>query len=327
MATTTNFGWTTPNDTDLVKNGAAAIRTLGSAVDTSLAQLKGGTTGQVLSKTSNTDMAFTWVAQDDSNAIQNALLTTTGDTIYASSASTPARLAIGSSGQALTVVAGVPSWAASATSVLTTTGDLLYASAANTLARRAIGTTGQVLTVSGGVPTWATPASGGGYTLINTGGTALSGTSITISSIPNTYKFLYLVVVEAYTSAADSLELRLNGDTSASNYRYANINNRDNSITGTKGDTQDNIKLSNSIGNSSDDNKRMYGVATFTNYTGTSGVGVAGQFYAFDTSIPATTSTLSNGVYNNSAAITSITLRTGSGNSFSGGTAYLYGVN
>lgn len=186
MATTTNFGWTTPNDTDLVKNGAAAIRTLGSAVDTSLAQLKGGTTGQVLSKTSNTDMAFTWVAQDDSNAIQNALLTTTGDTIYASSASTPARLAIGSSGQALTVVAGVPSWAASATSVLTTTGDLLYASAANTLARRAIGTTGQVLTVSGGVPTWATPAGGGGKVLQVVQGTTTTMTTIATKTFTDT---------------------------------------------------------------------------------------------------------------------------------------------
>jgi hypothetical protein len=34
MATTTNYGWTTPNDTDLVKDGAAAIRSLGSAIDT-----------------------------------------------------------------------------------------------------------------------------------------------------------------------------------------------------------------------------------------------------------------------------------------------------
>ena len=33
MATTTNYGWTTPADTDLVKNGANAIRTLGSAID------------------------------------------------------------------------------------------------------------------------------------------------------------------------------------------------------------------------------------------------------------------------------------------------------
>lgn len=33
MATTTNYAWTTPDDTDLVKNGALAIRTLGSAID------------------------------------------------------------------------------------------------------------------------------------------------------------------------------------------------------------------------------------------------------------------------------------------------------
>lgn len=111
MATTTNFGWETPDDTDLVKDGALAIRTLGSSIDTSLVDLKGGTTGQVLSKASNTDMDFTWVAQDDSNAIQNALLTTTGDTIYASAASTPARLGIGTTGQVLTVSGGVPVWA------------------------------------------------------------------------------------------------------------------------------------------------------------------------------------------------------------------------
>ena len=111
MANTTNFGWETPDDTDLVKDGASAMRTLGNAIDTSLVDLKGGTTGQVLSKASNTDMDFVWVAQDDSNAIQNALLTTTGDTIYASGASTPARLGIGSSGQVLTVSGGVPTWA------------------------------------------------------------------------------------------------------------------------------------------------------------------------------------------------------------------------
>jgi len=64
MATTTNFGWTTPNDTDLVKDGAAAIRTLGSGIDTSFVYLKGGTTGQILSKTSNTDLAYTWIAND-----------------------------------------------------------------------------------------------------------------------------------------------------------------------------------------------------------------------------------------------------------------------
>jgi len=60
MATTTNFGWTTPDDTSLVKDGAAAIRSLGSAIDTSMMDLKGGTTGQSLTKNSNTDMDFVW---------------------------------------------------------------------------------------------------------------------------------------------------------------------------------------------------------------------------------------------------------------------------
>jgi len=64
MATTTNFGWTTPNNTDLVKDGASAIRTLGNGVDTSFVYLKGGTTGQILSKTSATDLAYTWINND-----------------------------------------------------------------------------------------------------------------------------------------------------------------------------------------------------------------------------------------------------------------------
>jgi hypothetical protein len=64
MPTTTNFGWTTPADTDLVKDGAAAIRTLGNGVDTSFIDLKGGTSGQILAKNSNTDLDFVWVAND-----------------------------------------------------------------------------------------------------------------------------------------------------------------------------------------------------------------------------------------------------------------------
>jgi hypothetical protein len=65
MATTTNFGWETPDDTDLVKDGAAAIRTLGQSIDTSLMDLEGGTTGQVLAKNSNTDMDFIWTNGGD----------------------------------------------------------------------------------------------------------------------------------------------------------------------------------------------------------------------------------------------------------------------
>jgi hypothetical protein len=107
MATTTNFGWTTPNDTDLVKDGAAAIRTALNGVDTSFVDLKGGTTGQVLSKTSNTDLDFTWIT--DATGMTNPM-TTTGDVIYSSSGATPARLGIGTDGQVLKVSSGLPSW-------------------------------------------------------------------------------------------------------------------------------------------------------------------------------------------------------------------------
>lgn len=76
MATTTNYGWTTPDDTALVKDGASAIRTLGSSIDSTL-------------KT-----------QIDAQ-IPDSLLTTKGDLIAATGASTPARLAVGTNDQVL----------------------------------------------------------------------------------------------------------------------------------------------------------------------------------------------------------------------------------
>jgi len=113
MATTTpNFGWSVPTSTDLVKDGATAIETLGDAIDASLVDLKGGTTGQVLKKNSNTDMDFVWGT--DSAGMTNPM-TTTGDIIYSSSGSTPARLGIGTTGQVLNVTAGVPAWTTIAT--------------------------------------------------------------------------------------------------------------------------------------------------------------------------------------------------------------------
>ena len=100
--TTTNFGWDIPQSTDLVKDGATAIAALGQDIDTALVDLKGGTSGQVLAKASGTDLDFSWVAQDDSNAIQNAIVDAKGDLIAATAADTPARLAVGTNGQFLT---------------------------------------------------------------------------------------------------------------------------------------------------------------------------------------------------------------------------------
>lgn len=96
--TTTNFGWDIPQSTDLVKDGATAIATLGQDIDTAFVDLKGGTTGQVLSKASGTDLDFTWVAPSGSNAILNTIVDAKGDLIGATAADTPARLAVGADG-------------------------------------------------------------------------------------------------------------------------------------------------------------------------------------------------------------------------------------
>ena len=61
---TSNFGWQMPTNTDLVTDLPADFEVFGQAVDTSMADLKGGTTGQILSKTTNADMDFTWIAND-----------------------------------------------------------------------------------------------------------------------------------------------------------------------------------------------------------------------------------------------------------------------
>ena len=99
MATTTNFGWETPDDTDLVKDGAAAIRTALGGVDTSFVDLKGGTTGQVLAKASATDLDFTWAT--DASGIPATIFDAKGDIIAATAADTAARLAVGTNGQVL----------------------------------------------------------------------------------------------------------------------------------------------------------------------------------------------------------------------------------
>jgi hypothetical protein len=96
--TTTNFGWDIPQSTDLVKDGATAIAALGQDIDTAMVDLKGGTTGQVLAKASGTDLDFSWVAIDPLT-----ILDAKGDLISATAPDTPARLAVGTNNQVLTV--------------------------------------------------------------------------------------------------------------------------------------------------------------------------------------------------------------------------------
>jgi hypothetical protein len=106
---TSNFGWQMPEPTDLVTNLPADFEVFGQAVDTDFVDLLGGTTGQVLAKASNADLDFVWSA--DAAGMTNPM-TTTGDIIYGSSGSTPGRIGIGSTGNVLTVAAGIPSWSA-----------------------------------------------------------------------------------------------------------------------------------------------------------------------------------------------------------------------
>jgi hypothetical protein len=85
---TTYFGWVMPTSASLVTNLPADFNTFGQGVDTSLQDLLGGTTGQVLSKTSATNMDFTWVTPTDQTP-----LTTKGDLFTFTTVD--ARLAVG----------------------------------------------------------------------------------------------------------------------------------------------------------------------------------------------------------------------------------------
>ncbi len=96
---TSNFNWQMPTATDLVTDLPADFEVFGQAVDTTLADLKGGTTGQVLAKNSNTDMDFTWIAPDDTTISFNAQTGTT----YTLQASDSAKLVTTSNGSPITV--------------------------------------------------------------------------------------------------------------------------------------------------------------------------------------------------------------------------------
>ena len=162
---TSNFGWQMPEPTDLVTNLPADFEVFGQAVATDFVDLLGGTTGQILSKTSNTDLDFTWI----SAAPGDITGVTAGTGISGG----------GTSGD-VTVTNSMAT-------EITAKADLIVGTGNATFDNLPVGTNGHVLTADSTVsPTglkWAAPAGGGKVLQVVYGSTATEANSTTASYI------------------------------------------------------------------------------------------------------------------------------------------------
>jgi hypothetical protein len=177
---TTPFSWQMPTATDLVTDLPADFEVFGQAVATSMADLLGGTTGQILAKNSATDMDFVWIANDQGDitgitattpltgggssgavtvGIQDALTTQKGAVQLSDSTSTTSSILAATP----TAVKSAYDLAngAIAKSIVDAKGDLIGGTAADTVSRLAVGANDTVLTADSTAATglkWATPA-------------------------------------------------------------------------------------------------------------------------------------------------------------------------
>lgn len=177
---TTNFGWVMPTSTSLVTNLPADFNTFGQAVDTSMAYLLGGTTGQILSKTSGTNMAFTWINNDQGDI---TAVTTTAP-LQGGGTSGAIALTVDAASTSASGVVQLSNSTSTTSSVLAATPtavkaayDLANAPAASSLtgATLASGVTASSLTSFGATPVIASPKISSAYSAKTTAYTFISG--------------------------------------------------------------------------------------------------------------------------------------------------------
>ena len=323
-----------PTPTDLVTDLPADFEVFGQAVDTSMADLKGGTTGQILSKATNTDMDFTWITNDvgDITAVNVTAPITGGGsagavTIGINAATTSVVGAVQLSDSTSTtssVLASTPTAtkaaydlanAAIAKSTVTTAGDIIYRNA-TVPTRLGIGTAGQVLTVNSGAtaPEWATSASGG-MTLIST--TAVTATaSVDLTSIPGTYKDLYIIVDGVYENSGAGQALTWNNYTSGFSY---NVIQASNANTVTVSTSASSVNLGGSLRFVAGSGSGSIAIS-IPNYASTTGQKITTWFMGGGNG-----ATTGSGSYGGVAAITSVKI-TWAGTPSAQGNVYLYGV-
>jgi hypothetical protein len=204
---------------------------------------------------------------------------------------------------------------------MTTTADIIYSSSGSTPARLGIGSTDDVLTVAGGVPTWAAPAAGGSYTLISTA-TPSAAATFEFTSIPGTYKKLYLVgslVPSADGNGQNYLEF--NSDT-GSLYRKYNY--------GSAGAASVSLEASNQMQvHNNMDNVKGFSIAQeYHNYTATNMKIMTQYVVGWQYDAPTTAVTTyqnTNYIYGGTSAISNIKFYAVTG-TYSG-TVSLYGQN
>jgi hypothetical protein len=215
-------------------------------------------------------------------------------------------------------------------------GDLIAAVAADTPARLAVGTNGQVLTADSTASTglaWAT--AGGGdttWSLVNTGGTALTGAgTITISGITKDKLMVYVSAGSTTSTTQATIQFRFNSD-STSKYSYAGLQLRATATyTGAGGAATINV-----VGNDINSQTKIEAITlgndasdTFNGFLTLSGA--KGAIKAYNLSFASDYNSGSNGprpqvsggLYTGSSAITSISIISSNG-TFDGGTIWVY---